>query len=481
MQLLVQHGFINAEKSVFDYGCGQGDDIDALQSEGIDAIGWDPHFASDTKFRKSHVVNLGYVLNVIENPNERSEALKRAWSCCDTILVVAVLPLSAGEFSNLRPYRDGYVTSRGTFQKYYSQEEAKKFISDITGEMPVPMASGIFFVFRDKLAEQSFLVSRQQRNLKRPVTFRPTRERKEPSLQPLKSETLRTELEELWKAMLDQGRSLHSDELSTSLRTRFKGARVSLNRAEHICRNELFNFEDLEKSRAERREDLLVYFALTLFSGRKNYTELPQILQRDVKAFFGSHANALLEARELLFTAGNDALVRNASEEAVDEGYGYFISDTAFQFHSSALEKLPAVLRVFVGCGETLYGDISGADLFKIHIGSKKLTLHFYDDFSLPLPELKQRVKINMQSQSVKNFDYRNGKRQYLFMKSLYMENEHPQFAEQSKFDRAIMKFDQFDFSFYGPDADYFDQTLSEKGLSVVGFELKRTISDVNT
>jgi 2-polyprenyl-3-methyl-5-hydroxy-6-metoxy-1,4-benzoquinol methylase len=33
------------ERSVLDYGCGQGDDVRALQAGGIPVTGWDPHYA----------------------------------------------------------------------------------------------------------------------------------------------------------------------------------------------------------------------------------------------------------------------------------------------------------------------------------------------------------------------------------------------------------------------------------------------------
>jgi hypothetical protein len=45
MQLLERFGFLNQEKTVFDYGCGKGDDVRNLKANAITANGWDPHFA----------------------------------------------------------------------------------------------------------------------------------------------------------------------------------------------------------------------------------------------------------------------------------------------------------------------------------------------------------------------------------------------------------------------------------------------------
>ncbi len=40
---------------------------------------------------ESEVVNLGFVLNVIENPEERIEVLNKSWSLAKRILAVSVL------------------------------------------------------------------------------------------------------------------------------------------------------------------------------------------------------------------------------------------------------------------------------------------------------------------------------------------------------------------------------------------------------
>lgn len=58
MQLMLQLGMVTSERSVFDYGCGQGEDVAALASQGYEAFGWDPHHASDGRRRTANVVNL---------------------------------------------------------------------------------------------------------------------------------------------------------------------------------------------------------------------------------------------------------------------------------------------------------------------------------------------------------------------------------------------------------------------------------------
>ena len=66
-------------QTVFDYGCGRGDDLRHLRQLGYEADGWDPAHRPNTERRPADIVNLGYVVNVIENQSERATALRSAW------------------------------------------------------------------------------------------------------------------------------------------------------------------------------------------------------------------------------------------------------------------------------------------------------------------------------------------------------------------------------------------------------------------
>ena len=79
VQLLFRHGFLPPGTAVFDYGCGRGGDVASLAANGFTAHGWDPHFAADQPIFGADVVNLGFVVNVIEDPAERVDALHKAF------------------------------------------------------------------------------------------------------------------------------------------------------------------------------------------------------------------------------------------------------------------------------------------------------------------------------------------------------------------------------------------------------------------
>ncbi|NOT13096.1 MAG: DNA phosphorothioation-associated putative methyltransferase [Methylococcaceae bacterium] len=89
MQCLARRGFLDGSLTVFDYGCGKGDDIRNLSDNAITVSGWDPHYAPDQPKQAADIVNLGFVINVIENYQERLNALIGAYNLANLVLVVS--------------------------------------------------------------------------------------------------------------------------------------------------------------------------------------------------------------------------------------------------------------------------------------------------------------------------------------------------------------------------------------------------------
>jgi DNA phosphorothioation-associated putative methyltransferase len=63
----LEDGIITAETSVLDYGCGRGGDLNRLERLGILARGYDPIYRPERVDDPADVVNLGYVINVIDD------------------------------------------------------------------------------------------------------------------------------------------------------------------------------------------------------------------------------------------------------------------------------------------------------------------------------------------------------------------------------------------------------------------------------
>ena len=159
MRLALEGGLFNQQTTFFDYGCGQGGDLERVTKLGYASSGWDPYYRPDDALTTADVVNLGYVINVIESQTDRREALIKAWELTQQVLIVAEQVLIAQGNSQIA-YGDGVITTRNTFQKYYDQEELKLYIDQVLEVDAVPVALGIYFVFRDETQAQNFRAAR---------------------------------------------------------------------------------------------------------------------------------------------------------------------------------------------------------------------------------------------------------------------------------------------------------------------------------
>ncbi|MDN2483433.1 DNA phosphorothioation-associated putative methyltransferase [Vibrio agarivorans] len=404
MKSLVKHGYLEGSHSIFDYGCGRGDDLRELEAHGLDAVGWDPNFRPDSDKISSDIVNIGFVLNVIEDQDERLEALMGAWELANKFLVVSVMLANENYISQFKPYKDGVITSRNTFQKYYAQSEIKAYIERTLQEEAITVAPGIFYVFKDKVEEQLYLQSKYKRHHKWQQLTSP-----EPVESKDKAKLLITQHQELfdafWNRCLELGRVPANDEFEKSEQVR---ELIGSHKKVFTLLQEMFDTEAFAQAERAKKEDLLLYFTMGLFEKRKPYTQQPESLKRDIKALFTDYKTALNLAQELLFAIADNALINEQCIKAnkslpaslLNEGHSLI-------FHRDFIDELPLLLRVYVGAALQIYGELDDEiDLIKIHTTSGKLTLTAYDDFEKSVPFLVERIKIKMAEQEIDFFDY---------------------------------------------------------------------------
>lgn len=157
-KLALAFGLYSRKETILDYGCGHGFDVKELNRRGFTARGWDPYFVPPGEKRPSDTVNLGYVLNVIEDRQERAAVLREAFMLASKRLIVAVRPQAAAKsLKEAKPYGDGVMTQTGTFQKFYTQKELAAYIADTTGAHSYLLSPGIAVVFKDLAAERDFV------------------------------------------------------------------------------------------------------------------------------------------------------------------------------------------------------------------------------------------------------------------------------------------------------------------------------------
>jgi len=482
IQSLMRFGFLDGDYSVFDYGCGRGDDFRGLIENDIEAYGWDPHYANDKPKIETDIVNLGFVLNVIEEFQERVDALQGAFSLANGLLVIAVML----EYNNKnlgKSYRDGVLTGRKTFQKYYTPKELKEFVEQHLHEESIAVAPGVFFVFKDKVLYQRYLLSRSRSHsfLKRAnLKLAPKRTPEERDKE--KYEEYKELLETLWIQWIDFGREPTSNEVQNL--DLLKKAFGSLGRALRFLRSQK-NDSLLDAAEESKRDDLLVFLALELFKQRTAFHEMPLSFQRDIKVFFGNISKARNDARDLLFIISNVEEIDRNCEKAASEGLGLLLPKKSLQLHTSLVERLPPLLRVYVGCATVLYGDVTSADLVKIHIQSGKISLMRYDNFAgEAIPRLLERTKIDLRKQKLEFYEYGDEfEPQNLYQKSKYMNEEMESFAEQCTFEEQLEELKLFDFRGYGPGPKEFLYELEKQRWQVDRLSLIRTkiIPDIDT
>ena len=163
VKCLLRDGLLGKNVTFFDYGCGRGEDIELLAADGVVCGGWDPAYRPEAPRAEADVVNLGYVLNVIEDQEERSATLRQAWGLCRQLLAVSAQVLMAGRGKEPVEFGDGVLTGRGTFQKFFEQSELKTYLEVQLETEAIPAGIGTFYLFKDEARRQQFLANRFRR------------------------------------------------------------------------------------------------------------------------------------------------------------------------------------------------------------------------------------------------------------------------------------------------------------------------------
>jgi DNA phosphorothioation-associated putative methyltransferase len=454
------------DRTIFDYGCGLGDDLRLLTAAGFHGTGWDPVHRPTEALRPAAVVNLGYVVNVIEDPRERAEALKRAWSLSEQLLIVSArMTMDGRAVAESQDYADGLLTRRGTFQKFFEQHELRKWIDQSLSVASVPAAPGVFYVFREEEARAAFMAARYHRRVAAPRLTR--------------SAELFQHHQELLAPLMafvgDRGRMPADDELANAQAVREvfgtigKAFRIILRVTDQ---------ERWDQVARERAEDLSIYLALARFDGRPAFGKLPQVMQRDVKEFFSTYTAACAKADEMLFSLGKpgvvDAGCRNSEiGKALPE---------ALYVHESALDALSPILRLFEGCARAYIGRVEGANIVKLHRYEFKVSYLCYPTFDGdPHPALAGSVRIDLQSFRVKFRDFTShANPPILHRKETFLAPDHPlrtKFARLTRLEEQKGLYE--DTSRIGT-RDGWNEALNAKGCSLRGHRLIKLRSRVH-
>ena len=418
MRLALEAELIPPESSVFDYGCGLGADIAGLTKLGIRVGGWDPVHRPDGDRKPADLVNLGYVINVIEDPLERADVVRKAWKLARRVLVVSGRLESESRLNSEETYGDGVVTKLGTFQKLYDQNELREWITQTIGDAPIAAAPGVFLVFGDEEFKQSYLARRYR--------YR----RSAPKIR--KSDLLYEEHRDLLDTLIgfvaDRGRMPSKPELSTT--DELKRVFGSVKRAFAVVRR-VTGTDQWDRIRVERYQELLTYFAMDRFGGRPRFSDLPDDLRIDVKDYFSSYRQATDLADRLLFTAGN----REKVDAAMRESEVGKLTGNALYLHVDAMHRLSPILRVYEACARNYLGVVEDANIVKLHRQKSGVSYLSYPDFDRnPHPPLVESTKADLQGLDFRYRDYRDRDNPpILHRKEEFIEPDDERYAKFSR------------------------------------------------
>lgn len=450
VKCLIRDQLVTENRGLFDYGCGHGDDLAGLQADGIECSGFDPSFRPNALKVVSPVVNLGFVLNVIEDANERTNTLQDAWELTEQVLCVAARIIVSDRTGGDVEYGDGILTRIGTFQKYYTQAELRQYLEETLGQECFPAALGVYYIFRDEELKSTYLASRYRRRIAAP------RKR----IAEVRYEEHREILDALIESITELGRLPEPDEFAES--EPVVEAFGSLKRAFALIRR-VTSDDDWEIVRKQRSEDLLVNFALANFGKRPKFSKLPRKFQRDVKAFFTSYKNACEQADRLMFRAGDPDEIDAACERSMIGR----LCPSSLWIHESIRDQLEPLLRIYEGCARAYIGSVEDANLIKLHRFSGKVSYLACPDFdSDPHPITTETTKVWLRTLRVGFYQTESRINPPL----LDRKNEMLDAADeqQGKFERLTKQ--EFKHGLLHEGDDFLTRAVWQGNLQVLGF-----------
>lgn len=453
VKCLLRDGIATVERDLFDYGCGHGDDLAALEAMGIACRGFDPAFRPDAPKVTSSIVNLGFVLNVIEDVEERLETLKDAWRLTRDVLCVAARILVSDLTGADVEFGDGVLTRIGTFQKFFSQAELRLYLEEVLGQECFPAAPGVFYVFRNEQLKSTYLATRYRCRISAPKK----------RVSEIRYEEHRDILDPLIDCVTELGRLPEPDEFS--LAEPVIEIFGSLNKAFALIKRVTSDCDWLAV-RWQRSEDLLVYLALANFDKRPRLSRLPLKINNDVRAFFGSYKSACAEADDLLYRAGNPEEIDSA---CIRSKIGR-LCPSSLWIHKSIREQLSPLLRIYEGCARAYIGDVEDADLIKIHRFSGKVSYLACPDFdSNPHPVTTETTKVWLRTLRVGFYRTENRSNPLLLDQKERMIDIND--TRRPKFERLTNQ--ELKHGILKQDADFRPRTYWDEALKASGFEFR--------
>jgi DNA phosphorothioation-associated putative methyltransferase len=377
-QAVIDHQIVPG-RTVLDYGCGRGDDVRGLRSMQFAVSGWDPHYFPDSPQDPADVVLMTYVLNVIEDPEERRQTLARAWRLAGCALVVSTRLVWERNKVSGSHIADGVLTSKGTFQHLFRPSELHDLVRDVTGVRCVSAAPGVVYAFREDSERIAFLARRIV-----------------PEAEWLASADTASAIASVVDSTERRGRVPRLEEMPAALSELL--ANLQNSELQRLVRRSA----DREKvAEGVKRTTLgtLLFLAVEVFNGRGPFGSLPLPIQLDIRACFSSYNEACRRADRLLLKLRDDTYVRNAMRASTVGK----LTPTALYVHRRAVSQMATVLRLYEHCAAIAAGRPREWTLVKLKHQGRAVSWLDYPDFDTdPHPRLRSSYSVEMRELETK-------------------------------------------------------------------------------
>jgi DNA phosphorothioation-associated putative methyltransferase len=384
----------------------------------VEAKGWDPFYAPDTRVEPADVVLLTYVLNIVEDADERRDTLQQAWGLCNSTMVVSTR--LTWERARVRgaEFADGILTSRQTFQHLFAPAELRAYVEEVTGVRCVSAAPGIVYAFKDDEARLRFLARRIA-----------------PDAEWLASDDTASAIAAVVDHVEHRGRlprleemPVHMAELLTHLRT------------SELQRLVRLSVDQDKVTEGAKRSTLntLLFLAVELFNGRGPFGSLPLTTQVDIRAFFSSYKEACRRADRLLLKLRDDTYVRGAMQASTVGK----VTPTALYGHRRAVDHLPTILRLYEHCAAIAAGRPSKWTVVKLRHRGRAVSWLDYPDFDTdPHPRLRTSYMIDLTTLKTSFTSYEDSaNRPLLHRKHEFLTQDDPDAPKYRRLTQAELR-----------------------------------------
>jgi len=423
VKFALEAGLFTAETTFFDYGCGYGGDVERIAQKGYASQGWDPYYCPEQPIIEADIVNLGYVINVIEDTQQRRDALIHAWQLTRQVLMVSAQVLINDASHGQLAYGDGVITRRNTFQKYYEQQQLKAYIDQVLEVDAIPVGLGIYCIFRDQQQAETFRATQFRSHASTPRLQKRVR----------RFEDYQTLLTPLMDFLTKRGRLPAKGELpeEAQIKAEFGGWRRAFKLILQATHQ-----QDWNAIAQQRAEELKLYLATTLLTQRPKLKDFSPTIQQDIKGLFGSFKQARAEAEAMLFSLSDQAVIEQLCRESA---IGLKCHQSLL-VHLSSLEELDPLLRLYEACASGTIGRLDNVTVVKFYMTQPKIAYLSYPDFdSDPHPALKTKMEIRLGDLKVYYRKYDQTNPPVLHQKEQLVSQQYPlyeKFARLTKQER---------------------------------------------